>query len=70
MLYLSGIFKDEILVIPKRTKHSKRLSYSTGIEASRPPLCPLSWPGTPEVAGHIFDSPVALQAALVYFLPA
>lgn len=45
------------------------LAYSTGIEASHPPLCPASFPGIPGGAGHIFDFPVALQAALVYSLP-
>lgn len=47
----------------------KGLAYSTGIEANHPPLCPASFPGTPGGAGHIFDFPVALQAALVYSLP-
>lgn len=48
----------------------KKLAYSTGIEASHPPRCPVSFPRTPGGAGHIFDFPVALQAALVYSLPA
>lgn len=61
---------NDFKVIPRRTKLSRRLSYSIGIEASHPPLCPLSWSGIPEGAGHIFDSPVAPQAAVVYSLPA
>lgn len=44
-------------------------SYSIETEASHPPLCPHSWPGAPAGDGHIFDSPVAVQAAPVYFLP-
>lgn len=55
---------------PEKTKILRRQSYNIETEGSRPPLCPLSWSGTPEGVRHIFYSPLALQASLVYCLPA
>lgn len=45
-------------------------SYSTGTEADPHQLSPLSWPGIVGGVGRISSSLVALQAALVYSLPA
>lgn len=53
----------------KHHKRSRQMSYSIGIEADLPPLCPRTETGTPEGGGHICGCPVVVPDHLVCSLP-